>query len=133
MVPSPSPIAAPTPAMAVAASPKGLSALANLVDMQTQESNRPVVRSCAGDSRGPSLTPRADPALPSQLSQVSWIPDVLRIRGSIIPSVVGPVFFVTLWAAAVATAQMIVGALGGIAAEQATHGQRHRSTANTSS
>lgn len=46
---------------------------------------------------------------PYQLSKISWLPDVLVLRGSIIPTVLGPVLTVTLFAASVAAASILYG------------------------
>lgn len=44
-----------------------------------------------------------------QLSKISWLPDVLVWRGSIIPTVAGPVLSVTLFSACVAAASLMYG------------------------
>ena len=44
-----------------------------------------------------------------QLSKISWLPDILVLSGSIIPTVIGPVLSVTLWAGGVAVAALFYG------------------------
>jgi putative membrane protein len=44
-----------------------------------------------------------------QLSKISWLDDVLVYRPSIIPIVIRPVLFITLFAAGVALASVVYG------------------------
>lgn len=44
-----------------------------------------------------------------QLSKISWLPDICRVQGSIIGTVAFPVLTVTLFAAAVALANELIG------------------------
>jgi hypothetical protein len=87
----------------------GVSALTALLNMQALESAKPVVcclfsilRYLAVDLLHPAFE-RYTSALQNLVA-----PDVLRFRGSILPSIVGPVLSVTLWSAGVASLQMIV-------------------------
>jgi hypothetical protein len=45
----------------------------------------------------------------SQLSKISWLPDVLVFHSSIIPTVLGPVLSVSLFAGSVAVAALMWG------------------------
>jgi hypothetical protein len=88
----------------------GVSALTALLNMQALESAKPVVSCLFSILRNLAVDPLPIGQLNAthQLSKISWLPDVLRFRGSIIPSIVGPVLSVTLWSAGVASLQMIV-------------------------
>jgi putative membrane protein len=51
----------------------------------------------------------ADLRVTSQLSKISWLPDILVFHSSIIPTVLGPVFSVSLFAGSVAVAALMWG------------------------
>jgi hypothetical protein len=51
----------------------------------------------------------ADLRVPSQLSKISWLPDILVFHSSIIPTVLGPVLSVSLFASSVAVAALMWG------------------------
>ncbi|RXK40064.1 hypothetical protein M231_02704 [Tremella mesenterica] len=62
-----------------------LTTLSSLLTLQDDEDNKP------------------------RLSKISWLPDILVVQGSIIPTVIGPVLSVTLFSAGVAAAALVYG------------------------
>lgn len=71
--------------------------------MQSVEESKPRVGVRKSRRRSPS------PANGPQLSNISWLADVLVYSSSIIPVVMGPVVFITAFSAAVAAASVVFG------------------------
>jgi putative membrane protein len=79
-----------------------INVLASLLKLQDVEDHKPRVSYQIPHHEATHL-------IPNQLSKISWLPDVLVWRGSIIPTVAGPVLSVTLFSACVAAASLMYG------------------------
>ena len=81
-----------------------LTTLSSLLAMQDDEDHKPRVRlflCCVRHYQWGWAN--------AQLSKISWLPDILVLRGSIIPTVIGPVLSVTIFAACIAAASLLYG------------------------
>ncbi|RSH94136.1 hypothetical protein EHS25_003939 [Saitozyma podzolica] len=90
-----------------------INTLSSLHSLQDDEDHKPAPPphdgALAPSTRDDVKYVPADLRVTSQLSKISWLPDVLVFHSSIIPTVLGPVLSVSLFASSVAVAALMWG------------------------